>query len=90
MNLTDEQRAAILDEIIAITEPPKRKDYQFTAREYAERAGLSKSGAMKKLGKVARTGLLKRERVLVDCQWTYVYWRPEDELQRESQASHKS
>ncbi len=79
--LTDEQRQAILDEIIAVTEPAKRKDYQFTRREYQECTGLTQDKAQGALERAVEAGILLREKALVDSKWTWVYWRPEDEPQ---------
>ena len=59
--LTDEQRQAILDEVIAATMLPERKPYQFTRREYQERAGVSQHTAEGYLEKAVGTGLLLKK-----------------------------
>ena len=81
MTLTDEQRLAILDEIIAATEPAKRQDYQFTRREYQEHTGVTQAQAQGRLERAVKNGTLLREKVHIDGQHPWVYWRPEDGAQ---------
>ena len=87
MILSNDERLAILDEIISATERPTRKAYQFTRREFAERKGVTLSMAMGFLERGVAEGTLRRERLYVDGKRAWVYWRPEDE--RESQASRE-
>ena len=77
MTLTDEQRMAILDEIIAVTRLPQRKPYQFTRKEYQERAGVTQWRAENTLDESVEAGTLLREK----HKNKWVYWRPEDEPQ---------
>ena len=79
--MDDVQRLAILDEVIALTERPKRKPYQFTREEYQERAGLTQGEAQTVLEGAVKDGVLKREKIYETGHWTIAYWRPEDELQ---------
>jgi hypothetical protein len=79
VNLTDENRLAILDEIIAVTERPKRKPYQFTRREYAERKGVTLMKAQGSLERAVGEGVLLRDEAFIDGKKCWVYWREEDE-----------
>ena len=79
--MDERERLAILDEIIAVTERPRLKPYQFTRMEYQERAGVTQGEAQTLLGTAVKDGLLKREKVYEAGHWTVAYWRPEDELE---------
>lgn len=79
MTLTDEQRSAILDEIVEATEPPRRKAYQFTRYEYQERKGVTQAAARTQLANAVKAERLMKARVLLDGKWCDVFWRPEDE-----------
>jgi len=79
VNLTDDRRLAILDEIIEATAPPRRKAYQFSRKEYQERKQITQSQAQHELKRLVDEGQLKRERVLLDSKWCDVFWRPGDE-----------
>ena len=81
MTLMDEQRNAILDEIIEVTMPRQRRPFEFTRREYQERAGLTQGQAARALIDAVEKTPLKTEKILLDGKWTNVYWRPEDEPQ---------
>ena len=64
MSLTDEQRMAILDEIVEATTPPAQKAYQFTRREYQDRRpGLTGAQAQGALERAVAAGVLKREQI---------------------------
>ena len=89
MTLTDEQRQAILDEIVAVTEPPKRQEYQFTRREYQEHTGVTQAQAQGRLESAVKSGTLLRERVFIGGKRPWVYWRPEDDPIYESQQPHE-
>ena len=92
MTLTDEQRSAILDEIILATTPAKRQAYQFTRREYQEQRGITQAQARTLLQNAVKAGQLLKARLLVQGKWCDVFWRPQDEPEddRESQASRES
>jgi len=79
VTLTDEQRTAILDEIIAATAPRRRMAYQFTRREYQERRGVTQAQARTLLQNAVKAGKLLKERMLVDGKLCDVFWRPGDE-----------
>ena len=79
MTLTDEQRTAILDEIIAATAPKRRAAYQFTRREYQERLNITQAKARTLLQNAVKAGTLLKERMHVDGKLCDVFWRPEDE-----------
>ena len=81
MNLPDDERARILDEIIAATERPKRQDYQFTRLEYEGHKGCTQAKAQWALDRMVAGGSLLREKAAVDDKMLWVYWRPEDEPQ---------
>jgi len=73
------RRQAILDEIIEATAPPRRKAYQFSRREWQEHKGQTQAEARHELGKLVKSGQLKKERVLLDAKWCDVFWRVQDE-----------
>ena len=79
MSLADEERSAILDEIILATAPPRRKAYQFTRREFQERRGITQAQARTLLENAVKAGTLLKARVLLDGKWCDVFWRAEDE-----------
>ena len=80
MTLTDEQRQAILDEIVEATTPPSKRDYQFTRMEYQERRPeLTVAQAQGTLNRAVDAGLLLKAQVFSDGHWAYVYWRAQDE-----------
>ena len=81
MTLTDKQRQAILDEIVAMSTPRLKRDFEFTRREYQERTGETQAVAKWALERMVRDGQLKTEKAFVDGHWPWVYWRPEDEPQ---------
>ncbi len=77
--MNDEQRLAILDEIIAVTTLPQRKQYQFTRREYQKRSKkLSRWQAQHELDQAVMAGTLRKERRYADGRKAIVYCRPED------------
>lgn len=77
--MTDEQRMAILDEIIAATARPKQQPHQFTRREFAERKGVTVNMARTRLEKAVAAGILESTIVFLDGIRTWVYWRPGDD-----------
>ena len=77
--MNDDQRTAILDEIIAVTTLPQRMEYQFTRREYQERTGLSRWQSQHELDQAVAVGALRKEKRYADGRAAIVYWRPEDE-----------
>ena len=84
MPLTDEQRMAILDEIIELSMPLIRQPYQFTVGEYHKRLDgkvKTRSAAYHKLDTLAAKGKLKKTVAIVNGSRCNVYWRPEDEPQ---------
>ena len=81
MTLTDEQRQAILDEIVAISTPRQRRDFEITRLEDQHETGLTLEQAKGALDRKVRVGQLQHEKALVDGHWTWVYWRLEDEPQ---------
>uniref|UniRef100_A0A6M3KRF4 Uncharacterized protein n=1 Tax=viral metagenome TaxID=1070528 RepID=A0A6M3KRF4_9ZZZZ len=72
-------REAILAEIIALTQPRTRADCpspNFTVNEYAEQARLkNRDLALKRLRKAQAEGLLEGEKVLVDGNECWVFWK---------------
>ena len=65
--MTDAEKQAILDEIIALSSPPKRKATDITAAEFASRAGCSVATAQTRLRRLVTDGLLETE----------ILWDPE-------------
>jgi hypothetical protein len=81
VNVTDNQRTRILDEIMEMTMPRKRRPFEFTRKEYQEHTGLTQAQAVRTLAGAVENTPLKTEKILLDGKWTNVYWRPEDEPQ---------
>ena len=79
MTLTDQQRQAILDEIVAMGQPRRQRDFEFRRRDYQERTGLTQPQAKGALDRMVDAGQLKAEMAFEDGHWLWVYWRPQDE-----------
>ncbi len=79
MNLTDERRTAILDEVRQHGMPRGQREFEFTRKQYQERHGLTLSQAQGELERMVKAESLKSERAFVDGKWPWVYWQPHNE-----------
>jgi hypothetical protein len=64
--VTDKQRAAIIDEVAAYTEPPSLQADEFTVRMYANQTGISMKLARNHLLAAVEAGKLKNRKVKHD------------------------
>ena len=77
--MNDEQRQAILDEIMKLGAPRRMRAFEFTRADYRNHVGCSRWQAENLLARLVDQGFLKEEQVLVNGHWSWIYWRPEDE-----------
>ena len=75
----NEQRARILAELTAITEPPALRPWQFTVYQFAQAAGINRNQARTRLDALVLAGVLRSEMVQLRGKNTRAYWRPGDE-----------
>ena len=61
--MTDAEKLAILDEIVALSSPPVRQPLDITAQDYAERAGCTSTTAKSRLHKLVEAGVMVTETV---------------------------
>jgi len=77
--MTDEEKLAILDEIVALSSPPVRQPLDITAQDYADRAGCTPTTAQSRLRKLVEAGVLVTEMVWdLEIQHNVRVWRKID------------
>ena len=77
--MNDEERKAIVDEIMAEVMPPPLEAWQFTRKDFQDQTGLTMAKARHLLDRMVLEGKLKVEQRLIDGHWSNVFWRPGDE-----------
>ena len=83
MNLSDEDRAAILAEVEQYAREPRLESYEFTIRQYVEAVvtpTLTINQAADRLEKLYLQGVLKRRLVLHEGKYKHAYSKSGNEL----------
>jgi len=69
----NQEKRSVLDEIVALTDMPKRPPDSITVKEYAEATGMSVPGARNRLETAVVSGVLVSEVVSHERRRTRVY-----------------
>jgi len=75
--MTDDQKAAMLDELIAMASMPEIKADEFTIADYMERAGVSYTRADREVEALLKGGVVTRRRAMCDGRRVWAYKRAE-------------
>ena len=77
--MNEEQRRAIVAEVVRWSGPDGLEPYQFTVYDYMKESGLSAGQARTRLGKLVTAGRLQSAMVTHKGKRVRAFWRPEDE-----------
>ena len=78
--MNEERRRAIVAEVARWSKPNEMQPWHFTAYDYMEETGLSRTRTATRLSALVRSGRLRSEVITHQGKRMRVYWRPEDEV----------